>query len=469
MRKIASRFIPCAFAALVFTGSNALAQAISADEAQEIARDAYIYGYPLVLMNVTRQQLTNYAEPTGTAGQGPPNQFIHLREFPDPKFKVVIRPNADTLYSSAWLDLNAEPVVLSVPASDRFFMLPMLSMWSDVFAVPGTRTTGRNSTRTFLVVGPAWGENVPPGMEIIKSPTRYVWFIGRTQTNGKSDYDAVHKLQDSYKLTLLSGWDRLGYTPPKGTVDPSVDMKTPPPLQVDGMDAASFFARFAEALKDNPPNEVDYPTVHRMERIGISVGRSFDLNAAPAAIKSAFERGTVEAQTAIATAAKAASGESGKGWSYRLDGGAYGVNYLFRAAIAKYGLGYNLPQDAIYPSLANDSEGRPLDGNNAYVLRFERGETPPVNAFWSVTAYDAEGYFIANALDRNAIGDRDKLTLNADGSLELYFQAPSPGKDKDSNWLPVAKGPFNLLMRLYWPKPEVLDGTWRPPAVKRMN
>ena len=177
-----------------FQASPATAAEISEKDAYDIARDAYIYAYPLVLMDVTRQQLTNFADPPGIPGAGPPNRFIHLREFPDPKFKTVIRANVDTLYSSAWLDLKAEPVVLSVPAVERFFMLPMLSMWSDVFAVPGTRTTGPDIARTFLVTGPGWHGEIPEGMEQIKSPTRYVWFIGRTQTNGPSDYDAVHKI-----------------------------------------------------------------------------------------------------------------------------------------------------------------------------------------------------------------------------------------------------------------------------------
>jgi hypothetical protein len=206
-----------------------------------------------------------------------------------------------------------------------------------------------------------------------------------------------------------------------------------------------------------------------MERIGIHVGKSFDLNTANPEIKSAFERGVGEAKGRLAEQAKKASGEGGKGWSYRLDGGAYGVNYDFRAAIANYGLGYNLPQDAIYPSLANDNEGQPLNGNNNYILRFEKGKLPPVGAFWSLTAYDADGYFIPNALERQAIGDRDKLAFNSDGSVDIYFQTASPGKDKENNWLPVAKGPFNLLMRLYWPKAEILDGSWSPPPLKRVT
>lgn len=457
---------PAALALLLALGGPASAQGVSEQEANEIARDAYVYAYPLVLMDATRRQLTNFAEPGGGPGQGPPNRFIHIREFPDPNFKTVIRPNADTLYSSAWLDLKAEPVVLSVPATDRYFMLPMLSMWSDVFDVPGARTTGRNSARTFLVTGPGWSGTVPPGMEVIKSPTRYVWFIGRSQTNGKADYANVHKVQDEYKLTLLSGWGKASYVPPKGTLDPRVDMKTPPPVQVEDMDAATFFARFAELLKDNPPNQVDYPTLHRLERAGLKVGQAFDLNTASANIRQAFERGTADARALVAAEAKKASGA---GWSYRTDGGAYGVNYLFRATIANWGLGYNLPQDAVYPSLATDSEGRPLDGKNAYLLRFEKDKLPPVNAFWSVTAYDPEGYFIANALERQAIGDRDKLSFNADGSLDLYIQAESPGAGKENNWLPVAKAPFNLLMRLYSPKSAILDRTWTPPPVRRQE
>ena len=164
-----------------------------------------------------------------------------------------------------------------------------------------------------------------------------------------------------------------------------------------------------------------------------------------------------------------AAGEGGKGWVYNTTGGSFGVNYRDRAAVAYYALGMNLPQDAVYPSLSTDSEGQRLDGTRKYVLHFEKGKFPPVDAFWSVTAYDADGYFIPNALKRQAIGDRDKLQLNADGSLDLYIQADSPGSDKEANRLPVAKTPFTLLMRLYSPKSEILDGSWTPPAVKRVE
>jgi hypothetical protein len=336
------------------------AESITEQEAYEIAKDACIYAYPLVLQDLTNQQVTNVAEPKFP--NAPLNQFSHAQTFPPADMKIVVRPNADTLYSPANLDLGSEPIVLSIPATDRYFMLPMLSMWTDVFAVPGTRTTGRNRAVDFLVVGPKWQGEVPEGLELIRSPTRYVFIIGRTQTNGPADYDAVHKIQAQYKLTPLSAWGKGDYTPPKGKVDPSIDMQTPPPDQVEKMAAPTFFARFAELLKDNPPNQVDYPAIHRLERVGIEAGESFDLNAAPENIKQAFERAYADARKWLAEENRKASGAGAKGWVYRTTGGAYGVDYPYRAAIAICCLGYNLPQDAVYPSIATDSDGKPLDG-----------------------------------------------------------------------------------------------------------
>lgn len=243
-------------------------------------------------------------------------------------------------------------------------------------------------------------------------------------------------------------------------------MKTHAPVQIEEMNAAEFFARFAELLKDNSPGAMDYPMIHRLERVGFKVGRGFDLKTAAPNIRQAFERGTADGRSLVATLGKKAAGEGAKGWVYSTSGGAYGVDYRWRAAIAYALLGENLPQDAVYPSLSVDS-GRPLDGNNYYFLGFEKGKLPPIDAFWSVTAYDTEGYFIPNALKRQAIGDRDKLATNADGSLDVYIQADTPAANKESNWLPVTKAPFTLVMRLYSPRNEILDGTWTPPEVKR--
>jgi hypothetical protein len=468
MKRAFPGIVALAFTALSSTGP-ASAQTASDQETYEIARDAYVYAYPLLLMDTFMRQGTNYAEPTGLVTQAPYNQFSHAKAFPPADYKAVVRANVDTLYSAANLDLGPEPLVLSVPATDRYFMMPMLSLWTDVFAVPGTRTTGRNTVREFLLVGPSWQGQAPAGLEIIRSPTRFMGIGGRTQTNGPADYENVHKIQADMKLTPLSAWGKGNYTPPKGKVDPAIDMRTPPPVQIEKMDAARYFARFAELLKDNPPGPFDYPMIHRLERVGLKVGQSFDLNDAPTNIKQAFAGATVDGRALVAKLGKEAGGEGGKGWVYTTRSGAYGVDYPYRAAIALCCLGENLPQDAVYPSLAVDSEGHPLDGNNNYVLHFDKGKLPPVDAFWSVTAYDTEGYFIPNALKRQALGDRDKLFTNADGSLDLYVQTDSPDTDKEANWLPVAKAPFTLLMRLYWPKAEVLDGSWTPPPVQKMN
>jgi hypothetical protein len=445
--------------------------AVTEQEAYEIAKDAYVYAYPLLLADVTLRQQTNFTEPTGKLCQAPLNQFSHATKFTPPDWKVVVRPNVDTLYSPATLDLGPEPIVLSVPATDRYFVLPMMSLWTDMFAVPGTRTTGRNNAREFVLVGPKWHGEIPQDLEIIRSPTRIMNIGGRTQTNGVADYENVHKIQQGYKLTPLSAWaggkGKDTYISPIGEVDSALDMKTLAPVQIDKMDAATFFARFADLLKDNPPSPFDYPMIHRLQRVGFKAGQRFDVNTAPAAIKQAFDHATVDGRALVAALGKKAAGEGGKGWIYSTSGGAYGVDYSWRAAIAYALLGENLPQDAVYPSLSVDSDGQPLDGNAKYVLHFDGSELPPVDAFWSVTAYDTQGYFIPNALHRQAVGDRDKLVTNADGSLDLYIQADAPGTNRQANWLPVAKAPFTLLMRLYSPKSEVFDGTWTPPGVKR--
>lgn len=381
-----------------------------------------------------------------------------------------MRPNMDTLYSPAVLDLGAEPIVLSVPATDRYFMLPLMSLWTDVFAVPGTRTTGPNTARDFLLVSPQWQGTAPAGLEIIRSPTRYLDIVGRTKTDGPADYDAVHKVQAGYKLTPLSAWGKGDYVAPKGNVDPSIDMKTPPPMQVDKMSATTYFGTFAELLNDNPPGPFDYPMIHRLERLGFKVGQPYDLSTQPANIQQAFERAVADGNALVLREGRKAGGEGLKGWVYTTHSGAYGVDYLYRAAIAQCCLGENLAQDAVYPSIATDNEGKPLDGSSKYVLHFEEGKLPPVNGFWSVTAYDSDGYFIPNAIHRQALGDRSNLVSNSDGSVDIFIQADTPGKGKEANWLPVAADkPFNLLMRLYWSREEVLEGTWTPPPVNRVR
>ncbi len=439
------------------------AQAITEDEAHAIGVNAYLYFYPLITMDITRRQLTNQEPGPGSLG-GPMNCFANIEAFPAADMRVVVRPNFDTLYSSGWLDLTKEPVVVSAPDTNgRYYLLPMLDMWTDVFASPGWRTTGTEAAN-FLVTPPGWSGTVPDGMSRIDAPTPYVWIIGRTKTDGPADYDAVHKIQAGYKITPLSQWGKQP-VPPEFKIDPSVDMKTPPKIQVDTMPAAKYFAYAAELLKLQPPHVTDQPILAQLSRAGFEVGKSFDLDKADPAVKQAFASAPADAQKLMAwkmpTLARVANG-----WGMNTDTmGVYGNYYLKRALVAQLGLGANLPEDAIYPLNLADSNGDPLDGGNNYTIHFDKEQIPPAQAFWSITLYDNAGFQVANPINRFAVSSWMPFTFNPDGSLDLYFQNDSPGADKEANWLPAPKGPYNLTMRLYAPKSEALTGKWNPPPV----
>ncbi len=460
--------------ALLALGSGAAApgvrafEAVGEQEAYEIGKEAYVYLYPLVIMDVTRKIMTN-VEAGKRVGAGPANEFSHARTFPPADFHDVVRPNFDTLYSVAWLDLTKEPIVLTTPdTKGRYYLLPLLDMWTDVFAVPGKRASG-TSAGNFAIVPPNWKGRLPNGVEKIEAPTPYVWLIGRTQTNGPKDYDAVHEVQDGYKLAPLS---RFGKAPKPETakIDPSLDMKTPPLDQVNNMPAGKFFAYAAELLKVNPPHVTDWSQVERLKRIGIEPGKSFDLEKADPAVRQALEKASVDG-LAYMKAKTPTLARVVNGWQMNTDTmGVYGDYYLKRAIVAMVGLGANQPEDAIYPFNLADNEGKPLDGAKIYALHFSKSELPPVGAFWSITLYDEKGFQVANPLNRFAIGDRDALKYNADGSLDLYIQNANPGSDKESNWLPSpASGYESITMRLYTPKPEALDGRWVPPAIRHVQ
>jgi len=447
----------------------------SEQETHAIAVDAYLYFYPLVTMDLTRRQMTN--EPEGKEwGFGPPNTIVNVSAYPSASNRVVVRPNFDTLYSSAWLDLTKEPVIVSAPDTNgRYYLLPMLDMWTDVFASPGWRTTGTHAQH-FLVAPPGWRPDLrdrfiaefslPKDTQRIDSPTSMAWIIGRTKTDGPRDYDAVHGIQAGYKVTPLSEWGRES-SPVEVKFDPSVDMRAPPKQQIDAMLAAKYFAYAAELLKVNQPHHSDQPIIARMKRIGIEQGKDFDIEKVSPTVKTALETAPSAAQKLMAwtlpTLARVANH-----WSMNTDTmGVYGNYYLKRAIVAQAGLGANLPEDAIYPLNLGDDTGSPLNGANRYVLHFEKASLPPVDAFWSVTLYDSEGFQVANSLNRFAVSSWMPFSYGVDGSLDLYFQNESPGKDNEANWIPAPKGPFNLAMRLYAPKSEVLTGRWNPPPVMK--
>jgi len=446
--------------------SPARGEPLSQQAASELATEAYIYGYPLITMEMTRRVMTNVVEPKGT--HAPMGQFLLMRTYPDASFRDVTAPNADTLYSTAWLDVGKEPYVLSLPnMDDRYFLMPMLSGWTDVFAVPGKRTTGTQAQK-YAITGPEWTGSLPEGVKQIKAPTDIVWILGRTYCTGTpEDYAATHAIMDQYKLTPLSAYGKP-YTPPKGKVDPSIDSKTAVREQVHALDAAAYFGLLAELMKDNPPAEADAPMVAKLAKIGVIPGETFDATKLPASVAAATPKA---AQAKIMGHFKEA-GEKINGWTFTTKTGLYGTDYLQRALITAIGLGANRPQDAVYPTSEVDADGEAYSGKNSYALHFPKGQAPPAEAFWSITMYDGDYFFVENPLNKYTVSPRNELKYNQDGSLDLYIQNESPGKDKEANWLPAPEGKFVLMMRLYWPSesaPSIIDGTWKPPGVTKVN
>ncbi|NLS71625.1 DUF1254 domain-containing protein [Bradyrhizobium brasilense] len=431
-----------------------------------LATDAYVFGYPLVTIEMTRRVFTNVVKAEGT--RAPMGQIIKLRQYPDASFRDVTAPNADTLYTTAFFDVGKEPWMLSVPdMKDRYFLLPMLDGWTNVFAVPGKRTTGTGA-QTYAITGPGWSGTLPSGVKELKAPTNIVWLLGRIYCTGTpEDYAAVHALQDQFKLVPLSSYGK-DYTPPSGKVDPSIDMKTAVREQVNRTDAAEYFSLLAQLMKVNPPSSADAPELARFAKIGLVPGQDFDASKLDADFvkripRAAFDR--IMLQLKVNDAIKKVNG-----WIYDTKTGVYGTDYLNRALVTAIGLGANRNRDAVYPLSLKDADGSDYHGSNKYVMRFPKGQLPPVSGFWSVTMYDANYFFVSNPINRYSISPRQNLKVNPDGSTDLYIQNQSPGADKESNWLPAPTGKFILMLRMYWPNeddPSILDGTWSIPAAKK--
>src|SRR5262245_11418536 len=448
-----------------------MANKISPTDTKAIAQDAYVFGLPPVYIALQADIMTNVAKPEG--GRAPFNQFDHHRAFPDAKHNKIVGMNVDTLYSLANLDLTAEPVVLVVPPMDgtRWWIMQVIDAWNDVPAAPGSRTHGQKGA-AFALVGPNFKGDVPSGLEVVRCDTSLCALGGRTYTAGPAEYAAVHKIQDAYQLIPLSQWKGKDtrYTPPASvTVKPRVDARTPVPTQVFKMSAEQFFGRLCELLVNNPARDADAPVMAKLAALSIKPGATFRMDAFDAQTRKAIEEGVAAGQQAIRDE-ESKMGEMVNGWQVARDLGRYGTRYTYRAAWTFFAVGGNVVEDALYPFGLVDADGKKFDGANKYVLRFAKDEIPPVDAFWSLTLYDKDSYLVDNTINRYALGDRSKWALGADYSLTLYVQSDSPDPDKESNWLPAPKaGTFKLALRLYIPKKQVADGTWKPPAVQRVS
>jgi hypothetical protein len=449
-------------------------QDVKTVESYETAKDAYIYAYPLMTMDLTRRVTTNVASPQGVSA--PMGQIAKLREYPNASFNAITAPNADTLYTVTWLDVSKEPWVLSIPdLKGRYALFPLLDGWTDVFQVPGKRTTGTGAQK-YAITGPGWTGTLPAGVTEYKSPTGMVWLLGRIYCTGTpEDYAAVHALQDHMSVVPLSSYGKP-YSPPPGTVDSSLDTKTAVRDQINAMDGASYFKHFAELLKTNPPSADDAAMVAKLAKIGIVPGQDFDVSKLDPSTADGIAKAPKPAQDKIAAWMKeslvAGDAKLENGWTFTTKTGLYGTNYLQRALITWFGLGANRPEDAVYPTSEGPDIVQKYSGANKYVLHFDKGQTPPVDGFWSVTMYNAQYFFVDNPLNRYNVSQRNKFIMNADGSTDIYIQADSPGKAKEANWLPSPKDDFVLMMRLYWPRttdPSILNGSWKPPQVKKVE
>jgi hypothetical protein len=471
--------VPAALALTFFAGACGKAEQtvvadVKTEEAKSAAIDAYVYAYPLVTMEFTRRISTNVGGPE--AAKAPMGQWAKLRSYPAVDNHTVTAPNADTYYTIIWLDVSKEPWIVSSPdMHGRFFLLPMLDGWTTVFADPGSRTTGTGA-QTFAVTGPGWTGTLPKGVKEYKSATGMVWLLGRIYCTGTTeDSRAVHALQDQMRAAPLSAYGK-SYTPPASSVDTSINMTTSVRDQVNAMDADAFFKLFAQLLKTNPPVPADSAMVAKLAKLGIVPGQDFDV----AKLDSSTRTGMMEAPKAAQDKITAYLKESlitgdtkmHNGWFISTKTGVYGTDYRMRALATVIGLGANRPEDATYPTSQGPDLLKKYSGANKYVIHFDKGQMPPVKGFWSITMYDSSYFFVPNPIKRYTVSSRNKFATNADGSVDLYVQSASPGKTKESNWLPAPKGQFILMMRLYWPNttpPSILDGSWKPPEAKEVE
>ena len=441
---------------------------ITLPEARQHAKDAYIYGYPLVLMEITRRVMTNVSAPDPTTQKAPLGQFVHLNALPTARFQHAAFPNVDTLPSLAWLDLSTGPMVLHVPNTHgRYYLMPILDAWTDVIAVLGKRTTGTHAA-DYAIVRSDWTDPLPAALKIIAAPTNLVQISGWTRVNGPADVPAVGIIQQGYHLKPLSAWGRIYTPPPQVPVDPTVDDLVPPVDQVARMDAATYFRTLATALQANPPHATDEAMVPVLAGLGIMAGQRFDFAALSAMTKQALQDAIPLAHEQI-QAEIGRIGEEVNGWVSRLGLGRYSTDYLRRAAVAWSRLGANLGADALCMYVETDRAGELLNGAHNYVLHFAPHRTPPVNGFWSLSLYGPDRLLVENSIDRYAIGNRDALHLSSDGSLDIFIQHDAPGPEKQTNWLPAPAGEFRLILRMYWPKPDVLNRVWIPPAIQQVH
>ena len=434
-------------------------------ETRAIAKEAYVYGFPIV--DNYRIQHAYWVDKATPEYKGPWNQIWNSARVYTPADTAIQTPNSDTPYSFVGADLRSEPLVLTVPAmeKERYFSVQLIDYYTFNFDYIGTRTSG-NGGGSFLLAGPGWKGATPKGVEkVFRCDTELAFPTYRTQLFNPADIENVKKVQAGYKVQPLSAF--LGQPAPKAV--PAIDF-IKPLTPAEEKTSPQFFNILNFVLQFCPTVPSEEALMARFAKIGVGAGKTFDASKLSPEMKAAFEQGTADAWVALAGLKKDV--EEGKVNS----GGVFGTrqylkgNYLYRMGAAVLGIYGNSKQEAMYPPYYVDATKQKLDGANRYSLRFAPGQLPPVNAFWSLTMYDEpQRLLVANPLNRYLINSPmlPQLKRDADGGLTLMIQNESPGKDKEANWLPAPKGPFSVLMRLYWPKEAALDGKWKQPPLQR--
>jgi hypothetical protein len=445
--------------------SGAYAQTgLTPAEARTIAREAYVYGFPLV--DSYRIQHAYFVDRQDHEFKAPWNQLVNTPRVYTPADTAIQTPNSDTPYSFVGMDLRAEPLVLTVPPieKERYFSIQLIDSYTFNFAYIGSRTTG-NGGGSYLVAGPNWKGEKPSGVkEVIRSETEFVFALYRTQLFNPADIVNVEKVQAGYKAQTLSQF--LGTPSPAAA--PVIDF-IKPLTPAEEKTSLQFFNILSFVLQFCPTVPSEIELMARFGRIGIGAGKTLDAaaNLSPE-IRAALDQGVADAWADFAGLRKLF--DEGKVTS----GDVFGTreylknNYLYRMGAAVMGIYGNSKQEAMYPIYAIDSDGKKLEGANRYTLRFAPGQLPPVNAFWSLTMYDLPAsLLVANSINRYLINSPmlPQLQRDVDGGLSLIIQNESPGKDKEANWLPAPKGPFILYMRLSWPKEEAMEGKWTAPPL----
>ncbi len=450
--------------ASVLGSSGQTAAGLTPQEARAIAKEAYIYGFPMV--DNYRVQHAYFIDRGNPEFKAPWNQIHSMARVFTPEDKAVQTPNSDTPYSFAGLDLRAEPVVLTVPAieKDRYFSAQLIDLYTHNFAYIGSRTSG-NDGGSFLIAGPAWKGEQPAGIaKVIQSETEIIMAGYRTQLFNHGDLDNVKKVQAGYQVQTLSQF--LGTPAPAAA--PTIDFIKPltPEQQKT---SPEFFNILNFVLQFCPTHPSEKELMAKFAKLNIGAGKTFDGSQLSPELREAVVAGMADAWQTFAEFKKTEV-DSGKVTSGDLFGTRDYLknNYLYRMAAAVIGIYGNSKEEAMYPLYSSDAAGQPLSGEHRYTLRFAPGQLPPVNAFWSLTMYEMPAsLLVANPLNRYLINSPmlPDLKRDADGGLTLHIQRESPGKDLESNWLPAPAGPFFMAMRLYWPKPEALTGEWKHPAL----